>query len=67
VLDIYLSVRIHLTGNVGLFVTCTEMLTFCAGCKNNLDHFVLEFVVSPTYSGIQIIAKDSQSNLLRWM
>jgi len=32
--------------------------------QDNLGHFVLEFVVSPKYVGIQIIAKDSQSNRL---
>ena len=32
--------------------------------QDNLCHFVLEFVISPKYSGAQIIARDSQSNRL---
>jgi len=32
--------------------------------QDNLCHFVLEFIVSPKYSGPQIIARDSHSNRL---
>ena len=32
--------------------------------QDNLGNFVLEFVVSPKYSGPQIIARDSHSNRL---
>jgi len=32
--------------------------------QDNLCHFVLEFGISPKYSGTQIIARDSHSNQL---
>ena len=32
--------------------------------QDNLGHFVLEFVISPKYSGTQMIARDSHSNRL---
>ena len=32
--------------------------------SDNLDHYLLEFVISPKYSGTQIIVRDSHSNRL---